>query len=94
MLHEKVTIILLTTRLIKKHIINDKTENLCRKSEGWIIELDLSYYPKKADLENATGADTSKLTEKGDLTSLKSEFDKLDIDKLEKVPTGLDSLKS
>ena len=31
---------------------------------------------------------------KVDLASLKSEADKLDIDKLEKVPTGLYSLKS
>ena len=29
-----------------------------------------------------------------DLTGLKSEVDKLDIDKLEKVPTGSNSLKS
>ena len=38
--------------------------------------------------------DTSKLAERVDLASLKSEVDKLDIDKLEKVPTGLKSLKS
>ena len=38
--------------------------------------------------------DTSKLAERVDLASLKSEGDKLDIDKLEKVPTGLKSLKS
>ena len=31
---------------------------------------------------------------KSDLASLKCEVDKLDIDKLEKVPTGLNSLKS
>ena len=34
------------------------------------------------------------LLKKVDLTSLKSEVEKLDIDKLEKVPTGLSSLKS
>ena len=34
------------------------------------------------------------LLKKVDLASLKSEVDKLDIDKLEKVPTGLNSLKS
>ena len=45
-------------------------------------------------MKNAADADTSKFAEKGDLASLKSEFDKLDIDKLEKVPTDLDSLKS
>ena len=34
------------------------------------------------------------LLKKVDLASLKSEVDKLGIDKLEKVPTGLNSLKS
>ena len=38
--------------------------------------------------------DVSKLAERVDLASLKSEVVKLDIDKLEKVPTGLKSLKS
>ena len=38
--------------------------------------------------------DTPKLAERVDLASLKSEVDKLDIDKLEKVPTGLKGLKS
>ena len=64
MLHEKGAIILLTTELKKTHIINDKTENLFRKSESWITELDLSYYPTKEDLENATGVDTSKFAER------------------------------
>ena len=40
------------------------------------------------------GVDTSKSATKVDLTSLKSEVDKLDIDKLEKVPAGLNHLKS
>ena len=41
-----------------------------------------------------TSVDTSKFAKKVDLASLKSEFDKLDIDKLEKVATGLSSLKN
>ena len=57
------------------------------------VELDLSNYATKADLKNATGVDTSKFAKKVDLASLKSEVDKLDIDKLEKVPTCLNSLK-
>ena len=47
------------------------------------VELDLSNYESyatKADLKNATGVDTSYL-EKTDLANLKSEVDKLDIDK-------------
>ena len=57
------------------------------------VKLDLSNYAKKVDLKNATGVDTSKFAEKVDLASLKCEVDKLDIDKLEKVPSGLNSLK-
>ena len=58
------------------------------------VELDLSNYATKTDLKSATGVDTSDFAKKVDLASLKSEVDKLDIDKLEKVPTGLNSLKS
>ena len=41
------------------------------------VKVDLSNYATKADLKNATGNDTSKLTAKSDLVSLKE----LDIDK-------------
>ena len=53
------------------------------------VELDLSNYATKADLKNATGAETSKV----DLVILKSNVDKLDIDKLKNVPTNLNNLK-
>ena len=49
----------------------------------------LSNYTTKADLENATGIDTHKLTAKSDLVSLKAKVDKLDIDKLEVVSVDL-----
>ena len=52
-------------------------------------KLDLSNSSTKADLKNATSADTSKCAKKVDLGSLKSE-----VDKLEKVLTGLNSLKN
>ena len=58
------------------------------------VKLDLSNYLRKTNLKNATGVDTSKFAKKFDLASLKSEFDKLNLDKLEKVSTGLNSLKS
>ena len=58
------------------------------------VELDLSNYATKADLKNATGVDTSKFAKKVDLASLKSNVDKLDIDKLKNVPSCLSSLKS
>ena len=58
------------------------------------FELDLSSYATKTDLENATGADTSHFAKKTDLDNLKSDVDKLDIDKLKNVPSNLSSLKS
>ena len=39
-------------------------------------QLDLYNYASKADLKNATGADTSKFTKKVDLANLKSDVDK------------------
>ena len=51
-------------------------------------------YATKADLKNATDVDTSKFAKKVDLASLKSNVDKLDIDKLKNVPTNLKNLKS
>ena len=58
------------------------------------FELDLSNYATKADLKNVTGVHTSKLTKTVDLASLKSDLDKLDIDKLKNVSTNLSNLKS
>ena len=48
------------------------------------VELDLSNYATKIDLENATVVDTSPFAKKIDLVNLKSDVDKLDIDKLKK----------
>ena len=57
------------------------------------VELDSSNYATKADFKNATGIDTSKFAKKVDLASLKSNLDKLDIDKLKNVPTNVRNLK-
>ena len=57
------------------------------------VKLDLSNYATKADLKKAAGVDTSKFTKKFDLATLKSNVDKLDIDKLKNVPTNLSNLK-
>ena len=56
-------------------------------------KVNLSNYATKADLKNATGADISKLAAKSDLASLKAEIDKLDVDKLENIPTNLSNSK-
>ena len=58
------------------------------------FKVDLSNYATKADFKNATGADTSKSAKKVDLASLKSNVNKLDIDKLKNVPTNLSNLES
>ena len=63
---------------------------------GWDInvKVDLSNYAIKADLKNATGIDTSKLAAKSRLVSLKTEVNKLDIDKLVPVPVDLNKLSN
>ena len=58
------------------------------------VELDLSNYATKADLKNATGVDTLDFARKTNLPNLKSDADKLDIDKLKNVPSGLSNFKS
>ena len=66
-----------------------------RFSEGRVkVEVNFSNYTTKADLKNATGVDTLEFASKVDLSSLKCEGDKLDIDKLQKVSTCLNSMKS
>ena len=54
----------------------------------------MSNYVAKSDLKSAAGVDTSDFAKKTDLASLKSDVDKLDIDKLKNVPSNLSKLKS
>ena len=49
------------------------------------VELDLSNYATKTDLNNAAGADTSDFLKYTDLARAKSDVDKLHTDKLKKV---------
>ena len=52
-------------------------------------ELDLSDYATKIDLKNPTGVDTSSFPKKKtDLAYLKSDVDKLDIDRLKNLPSN------
>ena len=65
------------------------------KSVGRVkVELYLPNHATKGDFKNATGVDTSKSAKKVDLASLKSNADKLDVDKLKNVPINLSNLKS
>ena len=48
----------------------------------------------KGELKNAAGVDTSDFPNKVDLANLKSDADKLDIDKLKNVPSKISNLNS
>ena len=56
------------------------------------VELDLSNYATKTDLNNITYVDTSSFARKTNLAALKTEVDKIDIDKLNTAPTDLAKL--
>ena len=56
------------------------------------VELDLTNYATKTDLNNITHVDTSSFASKTNLAALKSEVDKIDIDKLKTAPTDLAKL--
>ena len=53
------------------------------------VRVDLSYYATKTDIKNISHVDTSNFALKSDLASLKTEVDKLDINKLVPVPVDL-----
>ena len=53
------------------------------------VKVDLWNYATKTDLKNVTHVDTSSFALKTNLVSLKTEVDKLDIDKLVPVPVDL-----
>ena len=56
------------------------------------VNVDLSNYATKTDLKNISHIDTSNFALKINLASLKTEVDKLDIDKLVPVPADLSKL--
>ena len=56
------------------------------------VKVDLSNYAAKTDLKNVTHVDTSSFALKTNLASLKTEVDKLDIDKLAPVLVDLSKL--
>ena len=56
------------------------------------VTVDLSYYATKDDIKNITHVDTSSFELKTNLANLKSEVDKLDVDKLVPVPVDLSKL--
>ena len=56
------------------------------------VKVDLSNYATKADIKKISHVDTSRVALKTILANLKTEIDKLDIDKLVPVPGDLSKL--
>ena len=56
------------------------------------VKVDLSNYAAKTDIKNISHVDTSSFSLKTNLASLKTEVDKLDINKLVSVPIKLSKL--
>ena len=58
------------------------------------VELDLSNYATKTDLKHITHTDVSSFASKFNLSALKTEVDKIGIDKLKTVPYDLAKLSN
>ena len=56
------------------------------------VMVNLSYYATKTDIKNVTHVDSSSFVLKANLASLKTEINKLYIDKLAPVPVDLSKL--
>ena len=56
------------------------------------VKLDLTNYATKTDSKNITQVDVSSFASKTNLAALKTEVDKIDVDKLKKAPTDLAKL--
>ena len=54
--------------------------------ENISVKVDIYNYETKTDLKNVTHVDTSRFALKANLASLKTEVDKLEVDKLVSVP--------
>ena len=58
------------------------------------VELDLSNYATKDDVKNITHVDVSSYPTKTNLAALKTEVDKIDVDKLKTTPADLAKLSN
>ena len=56
------------------------------------VELDLTNYATKNDLKNITHVDVSSFASKTNLVALKSEVDKIDVDKFKTAPVDIAKL--
>ena len=58
------------------------------------VKIDLSNYATKTDIKNISHVDTSSFALKTNLANLKTEVDKLDIDKLKPLPDDVSKLSN
>ena len=58
------------------------------------VKVDISNYATKSDIKNISHVDSSSVALKANLASLKTESDKLYIDKLVPVPVDLNKLSN
>ena len=58
------------------------------------VELDLTNYATKTDLKNITHTDVSSFASKTNLAALKTEVDKINVDKLKTIPDDLAKLSN
>ena len=65
-----------------------------RSSNNIKVELDLTNSATKTDLKNITHVDGSSFASKTNLAALKTEVDKIDVDKLKTTPIDLDRLSN
>ena len=97
MQNRRIMITLLIAGLIKKTLykISQYFPKPYERFGGNInVKVDLSNYATKDDIKNITDVDTSSFTLKTDIVNLKTEADKLDIDKLKSLPNNLSNLKT
>ena len=90
-------IIVLTVGLIKgSHIIREYCGYFPKSFRSFgrniNVQVDLSNYATKTDLKNVRHIDTSSFALKTNLANLKTEVDKLDLDKLAPIPVDLSKL--
>ena len=65
-----------------------------RFSNNVKVELDLTNYATNTDLKNITHVDVNSFASKTILAALKTEVDKIDVDKLKATPTDLARLSN
>ena len=65
-----------------------------KSSNNIKVELDLANYATKDDVKSITHVEVSSYATKTNLAALKSEVDKIDVDKLKTTPTDLSKLSN